>query len=71
MKGDAANILPAQVVRALLAALRAIPPRATVAGGWRVACSGSEFIRILESHACGNRTSRRSNEEVVCGQRSV
>jgi hypothetical protein len=33
MKGDAANILPPHVATALLAVLRAIPPRGSI-GGW-------------------------------------
>jgi hypothetical protein len=35
MKGDAANILPAYVAAALLAALKAVPPR-KLAGGWPI-----------------------------------
>jgi len=47
MKGDAANILPVNVARALLAALRAIPPRATAAGGWPVVDEEAWWLDVL------------------------
>jgi hypothetical protein len=45
MKGDASAVLPAHVARALVAAFRAIPPRA--ASGWPVIDEESWWLEVL------------------------
>jgi hypothetical protein len=46
MTGDAAAILPAHVARALLAALRAMPPRGAV-GGWPMIDEERWWLSVL------------------------